>query len=180
MNRPAIPTATAARANTGTCSRWPPLLSPCPPGNCTPPKRPKAPSTKTSAYSLSPLAQPRPAANAASEAMSSGTPLQSSSAVSSVADTWAAALAAHERSTDTLTRETRDALAAFAARFEAGAAALLATLKDSHAALQGELAAADTQRLAARMAQDVFVSFDYDHDARLKDLLIGQARLPDP
>ena len=29
------------------------------------------------------------------------------------------------------------------------------------------------------MAQDVFVSFDYDHDARLKDLLIGQARLPD-
>ena len=29
------------------------------------------------------------------------------------------------------------------------------------------------------MAQDVFVSFDYDPDARLKDLLIGQARLPD-
>lgn len=25
----------------------------------------------------------------------------------------------------------------------------------------------------------VFVSFDYDHDARLKDLLIGQSRLPD-
>jgi hypothetical protein len=45
------------------------------------------------------------------------------SAVGSVADTWTAALAAHERSTDTLTRETRDALAAFAARFEAGAAA---------------------------------------------------------
>ena len=24
----------------------------------------------------------------------------------------------------------------------------------------------------------VFVSFDYDHDARLKDLLVGQARNP--
>ena len=75
-----------------------------------------------------------------------------SSAVGSVADTWTAALAAHERSTDTLTRETRESLAAFTARFEAGATALLATLKDSHATLQGELAAADTQRLAAMTA----------------------------
>ena len=35
MNRPATPTATAARASTGTISRWPPLLVPWPPGNCT-------------------------------------------------------------------------------------------------------------------------------------------------
>ena len=34
-NRPATPTATAARASTGTNSRWPPELLPCPPGNCT-------------------------------------------------------------------------------------------------------------------------------------------------
>jgi len=24
-----------------------------------------------------------------------------------------------------------------------------------------------------------FISFDYDHDARIKDLLVGQARYPD-
>lgn len=29
------------------------------------------------------------------------------------------------------------------------------------------------------MAQRAFVSFDYDHDARLKDLLIGQSKHPD-
>ncbi|GAB4094645.1 hypothetical protein GCM10028787_01200 [Brachybacterium horti] len=29
------------------------------------------------------------------------------------------------------------------------------------------------------MAQRAFVSFDYDNDARLKDLLIGQSKLPD-
>jgi hypothetical protein len=27
--------ATAARASTGTCSRWPPDEVPCPPGSCT-------------------------------------------------------------------------------------------------------------------------------------------------
>ncbi|MCI7689618.1 TIR domain-containing protein [Trueperella pyogenes] len=27
--------------------------------------------------------------------------------------------------------------------------------------------------------QRAFISFDYDHDARLKDLLVGQARYPD-
>ena len=35
INTPAMPLATAARANTGTNSRWPPLLSPWPPGCCT-------------------------------------------------------------------------------------------------------------------------------------------------
>ena len=35
MNRPATPTATAARARTGTNSRWPPEDVPCPPGCCT-------------------------------------------------------------------------------------------------------------------------------------------------
>lgn len=29
------------------------------------------------------------------------------------------------------------------------------------------------------MAQRAFISYDYDHDARLKDLLVGQARNPD-
>lgn len=29
------------------------------------------------------------------------------------------------------------------------------------------------------MVQRAFISYDYDHDARLKDLLIGQAKLPD-
>ena len=35
MNTPATPTAAAARASTGTNSRWPPETVPCPPGNCT-------------------------------------------------------------------------------------------------------------------------------------------------
>ena len=35
MNRPAMPAATAARASTGTNSRWPPEAVPCPPGSCT-------------------------------------------------------------------------------------------------------------------------------------------------
>ena len=35
MNRPATPTATAARESTGTISRMPPLLVPLPPGSCT-------------------------------------------------------------------------------------------------------------------------------------------------
>ena len=35
MNTPATPAATAARASTGTNSRCPPDLSPCPPGCCT-------------------------------------------------------------------------------------------------------------------------------------------------
>ena len=34
-NRAATPTASAARASTGTNSRWPPLLPPWPPGCCT-------------------------------------------------------------------------------------------------------------------------------------------------
>lgn len=28
------------------------------------------------------------------------------------------------------------------------------------------------------VAQRAFISFDYDHDARLKDLLVGQSKLP--
>ena len=35
MNTPATPTATAARASTGTNSRSPPDEVPCPPGCCT-------------------------------------------------------------------------------------------------------------------------------------------------
>jgi hypothetical protein len=29
------------------------------------------------------------------------------------------------------------------------------------------------------VVQRAFISFDYDHDARLKDLLVGQSKLPD-
>ena len=35
MNTAATPMATAARASTGTYSRWPPLVPPSPPGCCT-------------------------------------------------------------------------------------------------------------------------------------------------
>ena len=35
MNSPETPAATAARASTGTNSRWPPDDVPCPPGSCT-------------------------------------------------------------------------------------------------------------------------------------------------
>ena len=35
MKMPATPTATAARASTGTNSRWPPDDVPWPPGSCT-------------------------------------------------------------------------------------------------------------------------------------------------
>ena len=35
MKIPETPTATAARASTGTNSRCPPEHEPCPPGNCT-------------------------------------------------------------------------------------------------------------------------------------------------
>ena len=35
MNTPATPAATAARASTGTNSRCPPEVVPCPPGSCT-------------------------------------------------------------------------------------------------------------------------------------------------
>src|SRR5205085_5919073 len=35
MKSPAMPTATAARASTGTNSRWPPDLPSAPPGSCT-------------------------------------------------------------------------------------------------------------------------------------------------
>ena len=35
MKIPAMPAAIAARARTGTNSRWPPEAVPCPPGSCT-------------------------------------------------------------------------------------------------------------------------------------------------
>ena len=92
-----------------------------------------------------------PAAAGSVAAQLEGLSTRFGSAVGSVADTWAAARP-HERSTDTPHPRDPRCAGAFAARFEAGATALLATLKDSHATLQGELAAADTQRLAAMTA----------------------------
>lgn len=44
---------------------------------------------------------------------------------------------------------------------------------------EGSNAAQLTTYGGTPMVQRAFISFDYDHDARLKDLLIGQSKLPD-
>ncbi|GEC95455.1 hypothetical protein ZRA01_15280 [Zoogloea ramigera] len=67
--------------------------------------------------------------------------------VTTVADTWTAALARHEQTSDALARDTRESLAAFVDKFDRGAAAQLDALHGAHAALQAELAARDAQRL---------------------------------
>ncbi|MDP9897959.1 DUF802 domain-containing protein [Variovorax ginsengisoli] len=69
--------------------------------------------------------------------------------VGSVADTWQGALAQHERTSQALSGDTQRALVAAAATFEGHAASLLRTVDQSHAGLQAELAARDTQRLTA-------------------------------
>jgi len=69
--------------------------------------------------------------------------------VGSVADTWQGALAQHERTSQALSADTQRALAAAAATFEQHATSLLRTVDQSHAGLQTELAARDTERLAA-------------------------------
>ncbi|QDF95367.1 DUF802 domain-containing protein [Azoarcus sp. DD4] len=71
-------------------------------------------------------------------------------AVSTVADHWTTALARHERSSEALSGQLHSALQAFADTFAQRSAALLATVGDSVAALQAELAARDTARLAAQ------------------------------
>ena len=68
--------------------------------------------------------------------------------VTTVADTWTAALTRHEQTSDALARDTRESLAAFVDKFDRGAAAQLDALHGAHAALQSELAARDAQRLA--------------------------------
>ncbi|SCK31408.1 Uncharacterized protein conserved in bacteria [Variovorax sp. HW608] len=71
------------------------------------------------------------------------------STVGSVSDTWGGALAQHERTSEKLSADTQQALAAAAASFEQHSAALLAKVDASHANLQTELAARDEQRLSA-------------------------------
>ncbi|MBN9697378.1 MAG: DUF802 domain-containing protein [Zoogloea sp.] len=69
--------------------------------------------------------------------------------VGTVTTGWTEALARHERTSTQLGQDTQSALSAFVARFEAGAAELLATVREAHTALQADSAAHDQQRLAA-------------------------------
>lgn len=71
-------------------------------------------------------------------------------AVTSVADTWNAALARHETTSEALAGRLRESLDEVAARFSQGSAELLTTLRDSAAALQAELAAKDAAQLGAQ------------------------------
>jgi hypothetical protein len=70
-------------------------------------------------------------------------------AVGGVSETWRGALAQHERSSDALSKDTRQALAAAAATFEQHSASLLRTVGQAHADLQAAQASQDQQRLAA-------------------------------
>ncbi len=69
--------------------------------------------------------------------------------VATVADTWTAALARHEHSSEALSRTLQETLSAHADGFERRSATLLATIADTAAALQTESAAADAARQAA-------------------------------
>ena len=69
--------------------------------------------------------------------------------VTAVADSWSAALAKHEQSSDRLTQGMGQSLEAFAASFEQRSAALLSSINAAHGVLQTELASHDQQRLAA-------------------------------
>lgn len=71
------------------------------------------------------------------------------STVSTVADTWTAALAQHERASESLSAGMQASHASFAETFAQRSAALLATVQETHAAWQAELAAKDEARLAA-------------------------------
>ncbi len=66
-----------------------------------------------------------------------------------VADTWGDALAQHRRSSEDLSGNLQTAVVALVAGFTQQSSALLATVEQSHAALQADLASGDEQRLAA-------------------------------
>jgi hypothetical protein len=68
--------------------------------------------------------------------------------VGSVSDTWGSALAEHQRTSEKLSGDTQQALAAAAATFEQHSASLLRTVDDAHANLQTEMASRDEQRLS--------------------------------
>ena len=65
-------------------------------------------------------------------------------AVTTVSDTWTAALARHERTGDALHAKLQDVLQTYADTFEQRSAALLATVDRTHTALQADLAGAVT------------------------------------
>ena len=65
-------------------------------------------------------------------------------AVTTVSDTWTAALARHERTGDALHTKLQDVLQTYADTFEQRSAALLATVDRTHTALQADLAGAVT------------------------------------
>lgn len=67
----------------------------------------------------------------------------------SVADTWTAALASHERSSSSMVDGLGRTLEAFAAGFEQRSAALLAAFNEAYATLQANRAAEDRQQMAA-------------------------------
>ena len=69
--------------------------------------------------------------------------------VTGVADSWSTALSQHEATSQRLGAQLGESLQAFAETFDARSAALLATLADTAASLQAELAARDEARLAA-------------------------------
>lgn len=64
--------------------------------------------------------------------------------VTTVSDTWTAALARHERTGDALHTKLQDVLQTYAETFEQRSAALLATVDRTHTALQADLAGAVT------------------------------------
>lgn len=69
--------------------------------------------------------------------------------VATVADTWTAALATQERTSDNISRQLQDTLAAYTDTFEQRSASLLVSVEGAHAALQAELASKDQARQAA-------------------------------
>lgn len=66
-----------------------------------------------------------------------------------LSSTWREALAQHEQASQTLSRDTQQALATATAGIEQHAGAMLRTLDESHLRLQADIAARDGQRLAA-------------------------------
>ena len=86
--------------------------------------------------------------------------------VSTVEDSWTAALARHERSSEHLERGLQTALTGYADSFEARSVALLTSVGQTHAALQAELAgsvtavARDASRLHTALADTVGARLD--------------------
>ena len=71
------------------------------------------------------------------------------SAVGNVSDTWGSALAQHQRVSEKLSGDARQALSSAAAAFAQHSASLLDTVDGAHARLQTDMASRDEQRLAA-------------------------------